>query len=133
MNVWLLAAILNLMASLLHIGIIVGGPAWYRFFGAGERMAILAERKHPWPAIVTTAIAIALAVASTYCLALGGYLGELPWMWIVGALLTAIYTLRGVMPLLAMAFIRQSRTPFLLWSSLICSGMAVVHWLAWVQ
>ncbi|MCH8531254.1 MAG: hypothetical protein LAT65_10405 [Saccharospirillum sp.] len=132
MNAWLLAAILNLMAALVHIGIIVGGPGWYRFFGSGERMAIMAERKHPWPAILTSTIALALAVASAYCLALGGYLGELPLMWWVGVLLTAIYTLRGILPLVAMAFARQARTPFLLWSSLICGGIAVVHWLAWV-
>jgi hypothetical protein len=30
---------LSLVAALLHIAIIVGGPAWYRFFGAGEALA----------------------------------------------------------------------------------------------
>ncbi|MBW8842017.1 MAG: hypothetical protein JF608_09450 [Sphingomonadales bacterium] len=36
MNRWLLAAsILNGAAALLHLGCILGGPGWYRFFGAG--------------------------------------------------------------------------------------------------
>ena len=28
--------LLSVAASLLHIGCIIGGPDWYRFFGAGE-------------------------------------------------------------------------------------------------
>ncbi len=33
---------LSFVAALLHISCIFGGPEWYRFFGAGERMATLA-------------------------------------------------------------------------------------------
>lgn len=33
------AAALSAIAASLHLAIIVGGPAWYRFFGAGERFA----------------------------------------------------------------------------------------------
>jgi len=35
---------LSVAASLLHIGCIIGGPDWYRFFGAGEEMAQAAAR-----------------------------------------------------------------------------------------
>jgi hypothetical protein len=35
---------MSVAASLLHIGCIIGGPDWYRFFGAGEQMAKMAER-----------------------------------------------------------------------------------------
>ena len=39
---WLIAAgVLNAGAALLHLACIIGGPAWYRFLGAGERMARL--------------------------------------------------------------------------------------------
>ena len=34
-----MAVVAVLIAALLHVACIVGGPAWYRFFGAGERMA----------------------------------------------------------------------------------------------
>lgn len=34
---WLIAGgLLSAAAALLHIAVIVGGPDWYRFFGAGE-------------------------------------------------------------------------------------------------
>ena len=36
--------VLSAAASLLHLAVIAGGPAWYRFFGAGEGMAQMAER-----------------------------------------------------------------------------------------
>jgi hypothetical protein len=36
--------VLSAAAALLHIAVIVGGAEWYRFFGAGEGMARLAER-----------------------------------------------------------------------------------------
>ena len=36
-NPWLVAGgILSALAALLHLAVIVGGPVWYRFFGAGE-------------------------------------------------------------------------------------------------
>jgi len=38
------AGTLSFIASALHIAIIIGGPSWYRFFGAGESMASMAER-----------------------------------------------------------------------------------------
>ncbi|MGQ4584278.1 hypothetical protein [Lysobacter sp. F60174L2] len=34
---------LNAIAALLHVGCIIFGASWYRFFGAGERMAQLAS------------------------------------------------------------------------------------------
>ena len=52
-NKWLIgAALMSLAASLAHIGAILGGGDWYRFFGAGEQMARLAEAGSPRPAIV---------------------------------------------------------------------------------
>jgi len=40
-NLWLIvAAALSGLAALLHVAIVFGGGPWYRFFGAGERMAL---------------------------------------------------------------------------------------------
>jgi len=39
-----IAGCLSLLASLAHLAIIVGGPSWYRFFGAGEQLATMAEQ-----------------------------------------------------------------------------------------
>ena len=64
-NLWLLAVgILSAAASGLHIAIIFAGAPWYRFFGAGERMAKLAEAGSWRPAVVTAGIAFILLVWS---------------------------------------------------------------------
>lgn len=38
-----IAGSMSFISSLLHIAIILGGPDWYRFFGAGEQMAKMTE------------------------------------------------------------------------------------------
>lgn len=130
MNLWILAALLNALAALAHIGIIFGGPAWYRFFGAGEAMAQMAERGHPWPPIITAGIATVLMVWAGFALALAGVLPPWPLMIWVSVGITAIYTLRGVGALVAMIIQPRLRTAFWWWSSLICTGFAAVHGLA---
>ena len=43
MNILLVVAgALSALAALAHIGCIYFGASWYRFFGAGEQMAIMA-------------------------------------------------------------------------------------------
>ncbi|MEE4536927.1 MAG: hypothetical protein V2J51_00350 [Erythrobacter sp.] len=57
---WLMAgAALSLVAALLHIGVVIGGPHWYRFFGAPEQYAVAASRGSIIPALVTSGIAAA--------------------------------------------------------------------------
>ncbi|MGB4860371.1 MAG: hypothetical protein WBP11_13735 [Dokdonella sp.] len=46
-NHYLIAGgILSAIAALIHLGCIVFGAPWYRFFGAGERMAQMASAGH---------------------------------------------------------------------------------------
>src|SRR3712207_8305625 len=59
-------------ASLLHLAIIFGGPEWYRFFGAGERMARLAARGSLYPTLVTAGIASVLGLWGLYGLSGAG-------------------------------------------------------------
>lgn len=125
---WLIgAAILSGIAALLHVAIIFGGGPWYRFFGAGERMAVAAEAGHAYPAIVTFGIAIVLFLWSAYALSGAGVLPALPFLkWSLVAI-TAVYLLRGlaIVPLFLLS--RARATPFLVWSSLICIGYGAVH------
>ena len=68
-NPWLIAGgWLSLAVSALHIGCILGGPDWYRFFGAGEQMARMAERGEAYPTMVTLGIAAILAIWAAYAL-----------------------------------------------------------------
>ncbi|MBL4853644.1 MAG: hypothetical protein JKY25_05330 [Robiginitomaculum sp.] len=138
MNIYLLiGGSLSLVASALHIGVIVGGPDWLRFFGAGERMAVMAENGSWYPGLVTGFIAVALMVMGAYALAAStGGAGSahalplplpLPFVkWIVLAI-TAVYLLRGL-ALAPMYFVMPEQVnAFAVWSSLIVLALGIFH------
>ena len=127
-----IGAVLSGVAALLHVGIIIGGPAWYRFFGAGERFAAAAEG-HWWPALVTLAIASVLGLWAAYALSGAGAIQALPLLRLALVLITAIYLLRGLTLVPALLIASSKVTPFLFWSSLICSGYGAVHLLGLIQ
>ena len=115
------------IASLMHVAIIVGGPDWYRFFGAGERMARLAAAGSPYPAIVTAGIAMILGVWAIYGLSAAGLIRKLPGVRAALTLIAAVYLLRGVLgvPVVLLVddpYTRQLRDKmtFMVVSSLIC-------------
>ena len=125
-NPWLLAGgWLSAAASVLHAVVIFGGPDWYRFFGAGEQMAQMAERGSAVPALVTAAIATVLAVWAAYAFAGAGLIRRLPMMRPALVAITAVYLLRGLMiiPLLW----QPNATSFDIWSSLIVLGYGIVY------
>ncbi|UTY59341.1 hypothetical protein [Massilia sp. erpn] len=127
-NVALLTgAVLSAIAAALHLAIIVGGPAWYRFFGAGERLATMAEQGKLYPAVLTLGIAAVLSAWAAYALSGAGLLAPLPLLKAGLCLIAAVYLLRGlaIVPLLTVS--RAKSTPFLVWSSLICLGYGIVH------
>ena len=137
-NIWLIVgAFLSGVAALLHVAIVFGGAPWYRFFGAGERMASAAAAGRLYPAVVTFGIALVLGCWAAYALSGAGVLPALPLLQLGLATITAIYLLRGlaIIPLLIAG--RDKATPFLIWSSVICVGYGVVHLVGlaqvWVQ
>jgi hypothetical protein len=118
-NRWLVAGgSLSTGAALLHIACIVGGPDWYRFFGAGEQIAQMAERGHWYPPIVTLFIATILAIWAAYAFSGAGFIRRLPLLRAGLVAISAVYLVRGlaIVPILAMPTLR---TPFNIWSSLI--------------
>jgi len=124
---------LSAVAALLHICIIFGGPAWYRFFGAGERMASGAAAGHLYPPIVTLLIACVLGTWSAYALSGAGVLQPLPLLaWALPAI-TAVYLLRGLAVVGLFIFERRRLSAFWVWSSLICLGFGVVHLVGLIQ
>jgi len=64
----IVGAALSAIAALLHLGCIAFGAPWYRFLGAGERMAQMASAGRLYPTVVTLAIAFVLLVWSLYAL-----------------------------------------------------------------
>ena len=125
-NAFLIAgAMLSALAAALHVGCIVFGATWYRFFGAGERMAQMAIAGSWRPAAITAAIASVLAVWSLYALSGAGVIRALPLLRPTLCAITAVYLLRGlvILPLVALG----RSTPFWWWSSAICLFIGAVH------
>ncbi|MBX3727391.1 MAG: hypothetical protein KF823_15930 [Xanthomonadales bacterium] len=130
------AATLNAVAALLHVGVVLGGPDWYRWFGAGEGMARLAAQGSAYPALVTLGIALVLATWAAYALAGAGVLARLPLLQTVLVAVTAIYLIRGVAGFALAVLAPGGNSPaFWVWSSTICLAIGAVHaagvWLAW--
>lgn len=128
----IIAGSLSIVASLLHLAIIVGGPDWYRFFGAGEQMASLAETGSHYPAFVTSIIAVILFVWGLYALSGAGVIITLPLMKLALCLITFIYLVRGMAGLI-LPFVSQhpaiveNSLKFWIVSSIICLIFGAFH------
>ncbi len=126
-NNWLIAGgVLSLIASVLHIACIVGGPDWYRYFGAGEAMARAAERGEAYPALLTLAIAAILALWGAYAFAGAGLIRRLPLMRTALVAITAVYLLRGLALIPALT-VPAMGGAFNIWSSVIVLGYGIAH------
>ena len=130
-----IGGLLSVAASLLHIGCIIGGPDWYRFFGAGEAMATMAEQGLMMPTLLTLGIAAVLAIWAAYAFSGAGLLPRLPLLRTGLVTISAIYLLRGLALIPALIVNRGEIAPFVLWSSLIVLvyglAYAVGTWVAW--
>jgi putative oxidoreductase len=122
------------LASLTHVAIIIGGPDWYRFFGAGERMARQAALGSPYPAVVTSGIAATLAVWTLYALSGAGVIPRLPFLRTALVLIAAIYLARGVLGIPVVLFVDdpyteqlRARMLFMVMSSLICVALGICY------
>jgi hypothetical protein len=130
----IIGATLSALAALLHVGCIVFGASWYRFFGAGERMAQLAAAGDWRPTLITSGIVLVLATWSLYALSGAGVLPRLPLVRTALFLITGIYLLRGVAGVALAAFAPGNNGPeFWWWSSAICLTIGAVHLFGMVQ
>ena len=133
---WLIAGgFLSAVAALMHLAIIAGGPAWYRWFHAGEAIARMAERGEAQAWLVTLSIAAVLAVFAAYAFAAADVLPRLPLMRLALLGITAIYLLRGLALVLLLVWRPQLVDSFILWSSFVVRVYGIVHavgtWLVW--
>ncbi|EJN02343.1 hypothetical protein [Phyllobacterium sp. YR531] len=128
----LIGACLSLIAALAHLAVIIGGPSWYRLFGAGEKLARAAEAGQLYPAIITICIAVMLLIWSAYALSGAGLIQPFPLLRPALCLITLIYLLRGIVgPFALTGTGRSSR--FVIISSVICLGFGLVHLLGLIQ
>ncbi|HYH79113.1 MAG TPA: hypothetical protein VEX86_04930 [Longimicrobium sp.] len=125
---------LTAAAALLHVGIILGGPDWYRFFGAGERMARMAARGAIYPTIVTAGIAAILGVWALCAFSGAGVIRRLPFLRLALTLIAAVYLARGILGIPAVLAMDapymnelKAKTTFMVVSSAICLVLGLCY------
>jgi putative oxidoreductase len=130
----LIGGVATAIASALHVGIVLGGPAWYRFFGAGERMARLAARGSVYPTIVTLVIAAILGLWALYAFSGAGVIRRLPFLRSVLGLVAAIFLARGLFGIPAVLIVDdpymrelRGKMVFMVVSSLVCVGLGLCY------
>lgn len=133
---WLLSgAVLSLLAALLHVGVIVGGPDWYRFFGAPEEYAVAAAEGSIFPALVTSGIATVLTIWAAFAASGAGHFPRLPLLRTGLVTITAIYLARGLLIVPVALTVPYPQGAFDYWSSAIVLiygiAYAVGTWRAW--
>jgi hypothetical protein len=132
----LVAGWMSLAASVLHIACIIGGPDWYRFFGAGEVLARAAERGSPVPAIMTAVIAAVLAGWAAYAFSAAGSIVRLPLIRTALIAIALVLFARSALFFVPSAWLPENKTfAFMFWTSAVCFvfGLcfAIGIWRAW--
>ena len=135
-NKWLIVGgALSALAAILHLAVIAGGPAWYRFVGAGEEMARAAERGSATPALITLAIAAILMVWALYALSGAGVIRRLPLLRTALILISAVYLLRAATLLPVLVLRPDLVDTFAVVSSLVVLACGLAYaigtWTGW--
>ena len=130
----ILAGSLSALAAVLHLAVIFGGPDWYRFFGAGEGMARMAERGMIQPTLITLGITAVLAIWAAYAFSGAGLIARLPLLRTGLVVITLIYLARGLIVIPAVLMNREINA-FGWWSSLMVLVYGLTYlvgtWRAW--
>lgn len=87
----------NIAFAVLHIVIIFAGGSGYRYFGAGEQMARLAEAGNPKPTIITSGLTVLFLGFGLYALSAAGNIRRLPLTRLVVLGIGILYLLRGIL------------------------------------
>lgn len=139
-KVLVIAGSLSLLAGFAHVLIVFGGASWYRFFGAGEEMARLAETGSLQPALITFFIAIVLMLWGALAFSAAGLIARLPLLKVSLVLISGVYLSRGLLGLIlpfviTHPILAQNSLGFWLVSSSICCAYGFFYslgtWKAW--
>lgn len=128
MNFFLIVAgTLSAIAAILHLGCIYFGSSWYRFFGAGEQIALLSEQGSIQPTLITSGIVLVLSIWSMYAFSAAGVIFKLPLIRLALILITLIYLARGIAGFFLISSPMGRAPEFWVWSSIICLFFGIVH------
>ncbi|MBN2147775.1 MAG: hypothetical protein JW726_10320 [Anaerolineales bacterium] len=92
-----IGGLLNIAIAILHLVVIFIGALAYRYFDAGEQMAVWAETGSPIPAVVTLGLSVIFVICALYAFSAAGNFRKLPFLRLGVLLIGAIYTLRGLL------------------------------------
>jgi len=123
----IIGAIGSAIAALAHLGCIIFGAHWYRFFGAGEQMARMAEDGHWYPTIVTSIIVLILSIWSLYGLSGAKVIYRLPLLKVGLIVISLIYLTRGVAFVAIMPMFPENSLTFWFVSSGICLTLGILY------
>ncbi len=118
---------LSAIAALFHLGCIVFGASWFRYLGAGERMARMAAAGHWYPTVAALVIASVLIVWSLYAFSGAGVIPRLPFLRGVLIAITGAYILRGLAFIVIVPYFPGNSVIFWIVSSSICLAIGIVH------
>jgi hypothetical protein len=128
MNIYLIVSgFLSSIVAIIHIGCIYFGASWYRFFGAGEGMATLAEQGSLQPTLITSGIVLVFSIWSIYAFSAAGLIFRLPLTRVALSLITIIYLARGLSGFFLMNTLIGRSSEFWFWSSIVCLLIGVIH------
>lgn len=123
----LAAACADAFAALLHFACIVFGASWYRFLGAGEAMARLAEQGDPRPGRMAAGIGLVLLIWAAYALSGAGAIPRLPLVRLALALIAAVLLARGTLFFALMPYFPGNSLAFWLVTAAICVALGLLH------
>lgn len=126
-NNLMLAGILTIFAGVLHLGVIIGGADWYRFFGLGEQTASQVEQGFLEPQALTFVLAVTLITWGCYAFSGAGFLKRLPLLKPSLVWITIIFLLRGIAFVPAYLFHPESVDNIIIVSSFLCLTFGVTY------
>jgi hypothetical protein len=115
------------IAALAHLGCIIFGGDWYRFFGAGEQMAKMADAGHWYPTVVTSIIVLVLSLWCLYGLSGAKIIFRLPLLKLGLIVISLVYLVRGVAFFAIVPMFPENSFTFWLVSSGICLTMGILY------
>lgn len=121
------ASFCSALAALVHLACIFFGGDCYRFFGAGEQMAKMAENGQWYPTLVTLLIVFILSTWSLYALSGARVIVRLPFLRLGLVVISAIYLIRGVAFVGLMPLFPDNSLTFWLVSSGITLAIGVLY------
>ena len=123
----IIGAVSTALAAIAHLTCLVLGGSWYRFLGAGEHIANMAESGHWYPSFMAITIATILLIWSAYALSGAGMVRRLPLLKLALCSISFIFIIRGLgFPLIMPLFPGNSVT-FWVISSGICLFIGLIH------